>query len=146
MTEQTAERWIVASAVATAGIYFYRLFTEGSAPPATLQRTLGAGRPVVPLGAFATAWGFTYLTLALIATGAPQLAGAFAILIGTADVLTNTGSIAADVGAQEKPAHTGSAARTPPDPLQPLDPLQPTDPITTFDRLPLGLPAVVRVH
>jgi hypothetical protein len=98
VNRSTAEHWVVISAVVTAGVYFYRLITEGSSPPATLKRTAGAGSPPVPVGAFATAWGFTYLIVALIAEAAPGLGGAFAILIMAGDLLANGSEVFKDVG------------------------------------------------
>jgi hypothetical protein len=112
MTDQQAERWIVTSALIVAGIYAYRrLIEQPASPPVKLKQIAGVGQ-LPPLGAWATAWGFTYLVIAVIATAAPELAAAFAILIATGELLTNSGSIFADVGKQEKTGTTGQTAQT----------------------------------
>jgi hypothetical protein len=100
MSRQTAERWVTISALIVALTYGYRRITEATSSPVTLKKLVGVGDPV-PLGAFATAWGFTFLTVAIIAEAAPGLGGAFAILIATGDLLTNSSSVLADVTAQE---------------------------------------------
>jgi hypothetical protein len=126
MNDTTAERWVVISAVTVAGVYGYRRMTEPAAPPVTIKKLAGVGE-LPPLGSFATAWGFTFLVVAVIATASPGLGGSFAILIATADLLTNSASLFADVGKQQKApgqsaavqgkVATGAAQATPP--LQP---------------------------
>jgi hypothetical protein len=92
VTDETAERWIVASAMVVAGVWGYRRLREGTASPSSLKNVVGVGAPA-PLGQFAVAWGTVYLTLAVVALGAPELAGAFAILIMAGDLLTNSKGI-----------------------------------------------------
>jgi hypothetical protein len=101
VNEATAERWVVISAVTVAGVYAYRRVVEPSSPPATAKKILGVGG-LPPLGAFATAWGFVYLVVAAMATAAPGLGGGFAILIMTADLLTNTADLTKDLGQQQQ--------------------------------------------
>lgn len=96
MNKATAERWVTISALLVAGVYAYRRLTEATSQPVTLKKLVGIGNPV-PLGAFATAWGFTFLVIAVMAEAAPGLGGAFAILIGTSDLLTNSSSVFGDV-------------------------------------------------
>lgn len=100
MNQAEAERWVTVSAVVVAGIYAYRRLTEDAAPPVTLKKLIGVGE-LPPLGSFATAWGFTFLVIAIMTEAAPGLGGAFAILIATSDFLTNSASVFADVGRQE---------------------------------------------
>jgi hypothetical protein len=105
MTDSQAERWVTVSALVVAGIYGYRRLTEQpTTPPVTLKELAGVGE-LPPLGAWATAWGFTFLVVAIVATAAPELGAAFAILIATGDLMTNAQSIFSDVaGLEGKPA------------------------------------------
>jgi hypothetical protein len=147
MSADTAERWVVVSAAATAGIYFYRQFTEGSSPPATLKRVAGVGKPPVPLGAFATAWGFTYLVLAMMASAAPGLGGGFAILIMTADFLTNANSVFTDVlGLEQSAGATGTSSSSTTTAAQQqaaiaTDVVAPLDPFGAWPSAPSYLPS-----
>jgi hypothetical protein len=105
MTDSQAEKWVITSALIVAGVYGYRRLTETpTAPPVTLKELAGAGQ-LPPLGAWATAWGFTFLVVSIIATAAPELGAAFAILIATGDVMTNAQSIFKDIGAQSSRAY-----------------------------------------
>ena len=126
MTEQTAERWIVTSALVVAGVYGYRRLTEQPAtPPVTVKQLAGVGQ-LPPLGAWATAWGFTFLVIAIIGTAAPELGAAFAILIATGDLLTNASSIFQDVTKLE-----GKTAATTPTDTTASAITTPTQPATT---------------
>jgi hypothetical protein len=73
----------------------------------TVKKLVGVGE-LPPLGAFATAWGFTFLVVAVITEAAPGLGASFAILIATADLLTNSTSVFADVGKQTGPPQSAS--------------------------------------
>ncbi len=79
MTTSAANRWVVVSAVTVGGIYGFQ----------TIKGNAKAG-----VGEFVTAWGVVFFVLALVATGAPGLAGAMAILIMVADLLANTPALA----------------------------------------------------
>jgi len=103
MDRATSERWVTISALIVAGIYGYRRLTEATSTPVTLKKIAGIGNPV-PLGAFATAWGFTYLVVAIMAEAMPGVGGAFAILIAVGDFLTNSQSVFKDVTSLEKPS------------------------------------------
>lgn len=109
MDQATAERWVTISALTVAGVYAYRRLIEPSGPPATLKKLVGVGE-LPPLGAWATAWGFTFLVVSVIAEAAPGLGGAFAILIMTGDLLANGSSVFADVGKQQTATGTGKQA------------------------------------
>jgi hypothetical protein len=110
MTSDQAEKWVIASALTVAGVYAYRRMTETPGkPPVTGKQLAGIGE-LPPLGPWATAWGLTYLVVAIMATAAPGLGAAFAILIATGDLLTNAQSIFADVGAQEGSAGSAGSA------------------------------------
>jgi hypothetical protein len=101
MTDSQAEKWVVSSALVVAGIYAYRRLTEKpTSPPVTAKQIAGVGQ-LPPLGPWTTAWGFTFLVVALVATAAPELGAAFAVLIAVGDLMTNAQSIMADVGVQE---------------------------------------------
>jgi predicted membrane-bound mannosyltransferase len=105
VSRATAERWVVISAVVTLGIYAYRRFAGG---PQTFAITgnlanLVSQKPPPPLGQFATAWGFVYLIIAVMAEAAPGLGGGFAILVMTGDLLANTGNVIAEVQQQQQP-------------------------------------------
>ncbi len=103
MDKATAEKWVTISALMVGGIYAYRRLTEATSTPVTVKKLVGIGNPV-PLGAFATAWGFTFLVVAMMAEAAPGLGGAFAILIAAGDFLTNSSSVFQDVTNLEKPS------------------------------------------
>jgi hypothetical protein len=98
VNSSSAERWVTTSALVVAAVYAYRRLTE-SAQPGTAKNVIGVGTPV-PLGQFATAWGFTFLVVAVMAQASPELGGGFAVLIGTADLLTNSASVFGDVNKQ----------------------------------------------
>jgi hypothetical protein len=107
----TAERWVVISAVITLGIYAYRRLAGAPAAPGKLANIVSQ-KPPVPLGQFATAWGFTYLIVATMAEAAPGLGGGFAILIMTADLLANAGNIITEVQQQEQQQQPTTVATT----------------------------------
>jgi len=111
MDKSTAERWVTISALIVIAVYGYRRITEPAAAPVTAKKLIGVGQPA-PLGAFATAWGFTFLVVSIMAEASPGLGGAFAILIATSDLLTNTSSVLADVTKQEQGARQQSASTT----------------------------------
>lgn len=100
MSPDMAERWVVISALVVAGVYAYQRLAAGgqTQPKASLQSIVGAEKPPAALGAFVTAWGFTFLTVSILATANPELGAAFAILIMTADLLTNLPAITGIVG------------------------------------------------
>lgn len=95
MDSSTAERWVVISALVVAGVYGYRRLVE-PVESGNIKNIVGIGNPV-PLGQFATAWGFAYLVIAIMASANPGLGGSFAILVMAGDLLTNTPSITKDV-------------------------------------------------
>ena len=99
MDKGTAERWVVISALVVAGIYGYRRVVE-PAEKGNLKNILGQGNPV-PIGQFVTAWGFCYLVIAIMAEASPGLGGAFAILIGVSDLLTNGPALFGDINKQQ---------------------------------------------
>jgi hypothetical protein len=98
--KSTAERWVVISALVVIAVYTYRRITE-PAQPGGIANIVGLGTPV-PLGQFATAWGFVYFMIALVTEAAPGLGGSFAILVATGDVLANAPAILPDITKQEQ--------------------------------------------
>ena len=112
MTDSQAEKWVVSSALVVAGIYAYRRLTETPGqPPVTLKQVAGVGE-LPPLGPWTTAWGFTFLVVALMATAAPEVGASFAVLIAVGDLMTNAQSIFADVGQRETPAAAATTQQT----------------------------------
>jgi hypothetical protein len=109
MSDAHAEQWITVSAVTVAGVYAYRRLTEPAKPPATAKKIVGIG-DLPPLGPWATAWGLTFLMVALMAEVSPSLGGSFAILIAAGDLLTNSASVFADVAKQEDNKGAAAAA------------------------------------
>ena len=104
MDANGAEKAILGSAIVVAGVWGYRKMVE---PLATAEPGVGtlkaiAGMSSVPASAseFAVAFGFSYLALSLIAEAAPDVAGAFAILIATGSILANGQSLFSDVSGQ----------------------------------------------
>jgi hypothetical protein len=131
MTDSQAEQWVITSALVVAGVYGYRRLTEQpTAPPVTLKELAGAGQ-LPPLGAWATAWGFTFLVVSIIATAAPELGAAFAILIATGDLMTNAQSILKDVGAQSGSKGAAAPAITAPLTQPASTSFYPDTPLTT---------------
>lgn len=112
MDHAAAERWVTISAATVAGIYAYRRLTEGSAPPATVGKLIGADKPPAPLGAWGTAWGFTFVVVAIMAEASPPLGGSFAILIMVAAILTNTTTLLTDVSKQQQKGTSSTSSTT----------------------------------
>jgi hypothetical protein len=83
-TSDGAKRWLVVSALIVAGVWGYRRMREGPAAVLDFPR-------------FATAWGATYFTLALVAEASPRGAAAFSLLVATGDVLAQGSQLFGDV-------------------------------------------------
>lgn len=159
MNHADAQRAITVSAVVVAGVYAYRRLTE-TAQSGSLKNIIGLGNPV-PLGQWMTAWGFTFLVIALMGEADPGLGGSFAILVATGDLLANTASLTTDVGKQETGGLTkaqitainsvpntgsitpsGAQQATPgEDNFSAVSPLLPDDVPSTIDNLTGGTPA-----
>lgn len=106
MSEDTAKKWVVISALGVLGIWWYRRFREG--PQAVLATPQ-----------FVTQWGTVYFVLAVITEAAPAFGGAFSILVLVGDILGNAlpkagGGLLADLKAQNQgtPAVGGSILST----------------------------------
>lgn len=108
MSRDQAEKAVTISALIVAAVYGYRRLTEATSSPVTLKKLAGVG-DLPALGAFATAWGFTFLVIAGIAEASPAFGGAFAILVATADLLGNTPALTKDIGQQEGAKSSTSA-------------------------------------
>lgn len=102
MTNEGAERAIATSALIVAGIYIFRKLVE----PANVATTVKSGNkgaqlvglgPVPPIGTFITGWGVTFIVISIMASMAPGLGGAFAILVAATDVLGNGAALASDI-------------------------------------------------
>lgn len=76
MNPAQARKWLVISALVTAGVWGYRRFREGP-------------QSITAFPEFITGWGAVYFILAMITEAAPRFGGAFSILIMTGDLLHN---------------------------------------------------------
>jgi hypothetical protein len=83
MNEGTAERWLVTSALVVGGLYAYGRWK---------------GTTKTSFQKFGTAWGVTYLILALMTEASPQFGGSFAILVMVGDILANGQALFAPKG------------------------------------------------
>lgn len=121
MTEGKAQDLVNGAALIVSAIYFYRKLIEpavgaagsSAGPDATEKPTagephtvagaaaqlLGQGE-VASTGRFVVGWGFTFLTLSLMAPAAPELAGAFAALVALGSILGNGTQLASDLEVQ----------------------------------------------
>lgn len=114
MNQQSAEKAVVASAIVVAGAWGYRKLVE---PLATPQETSNPVRQLIglepnpaPAAQFLVGFGFTYLSLSIAVIAAPELAGAFAILIATGSILSNGAALFGDIGGQVKTANKATPA------------------------------------
>jgi hypothetical protein len=114
MTGEQAETTITLSALVTSGVYFYRRLSEGetSTPDSqhigeTAARSLGSG-PVLPLGQWLPAAGFTFLVLALLGAASPDIGGAAALLVGTGAFLGNGVAALGDLKTNEPASSTAA--------------------------------------
>lgn len=105
MDSASARKWVVISALVVAGVWGYRHVRQSASDPAE------AGKTMLAFPEFITAWGAVYFTLAMIAEATPRFAGAMAILIMTADGLTQGKQVIADVTSEQKGSKP--AAKTP---------------------------------
>lgn len=87
MNQQQAQSAVSISAFVVAAIYAYRRLVESST----------TAKPAASTGHFVIGFGFTYTTLAVLAQGAPELGGMFAILVVVGDILTNGKALTADI-------------------------------------------------
>lgn len=103
MNEQTAERWLVTSALVVGGTYAFLKWK---------------GKTTTSVGTFATAWGCVYLVLALMTEASPAFGGAFSILVMSGDLLANlphltsTAGISTTLGGSVSPPSTSSSKNT----------------------------------
>lgn len=104
-----AQKWILAAALITGIVYAFRAVIEPSvsSSPAKGSSLLG-GSPPPPVGKWAVAYGAGFLMLSILALGAPEVAGSFAMLEIAGVLLTNGTSVIADLsGLEGKPAAAG---------------------------------------
>lgn len=87
MNKEGAQTAVSISAFLVAGIYIYR----------RLNAEAGSAKPPPSAAHFLIGFGFTYITLAILAAGAPALGGMMAILVATGDTLVNGQAILGDV-------------------------------------------------
>jgi hypothetical protein len=98
----SAQSYIVLSAFVVAALYSWRWLTGNHRGAKLTPATLVAyNAPLVSPEGFVVAWGVIYLTLAIVGSFAPGLAGAMALLILTGDVLANGVSVAEGTTALE---------------------------------------------
>lgn len=130
MTEGKAQDLVNGAALVVSAIYFYRKliepavgaggggassakattagdvqvsFYEPSTIPGAAAQLMGQGN-VASTGRFVVGWGFTFLTLSLMAPLLPELAGSFAALVALGSILGNGTQVASDVEIQLKKA------------------------------------------
>ncbi|HET7047874.1 MAG TPA: hypothetical protein VFI54_06340 [Solirubrobacteraceae bacterium] len=89
MNQDQAQTAVSVSAFVVAAIWAYRKLTEGP-----------TGASSVPnAGHFIVGYGFTFVSLALMAQAAPAFGGMFAILVATGDTLANGQALVSDLAA-----------------------------------------------
>lgn len=97
-----AEGTVMASSLVVLVLWGYRKLIEPAtvnpkANEPALRQIIGAEPRPANSAQFAVAFGFVYLSLSILAMGAPELASAFAVLVATGYVLTNGASVFTDV-------------------------------------------------
>lgn len=107
MTRAGAEGAVVTSSIVVGMLYAYRKLVEptaGALAPGSeseaLKRIIGLEPKPAPVAEFAVAYGFTFMTLSIVALAAPAVAGSMAILIAVGDVLANGASVFTDISNQ----------------------------------------------
>jgi hypothetical protein len=103
MQPANAENWVTTSALVVIVVYGYRRITESGIGKGVKSLT-GSGEPS-SFGQFITAWGFTFFVISLLAQASPGFGGSVALLVMTADLLTNAQAVFGDALSAE-----GSAA------------------------------------
>jgi hypothetical protein len=103
MQPANAENWVTTSALVVIVVYGYRRITESGTGKGVKSLT-GSGEPS-SFGQFITAWGFTFFVISLLAQASPGFGGSVALLVMTADLLTNAQAVFGDALSAE-----GSAA------------------------------------
>jgi Na+/phosphate symporter len=98
MTSEQAQSAVTLSAFLVAAIFAYRKLTE--APNVSI---------VPQTGHFVIGFGFTFVTLSLLAQAAPQLGGMMAVLVATGDLLANGLPLIKDL--QSGLNHTATATK-----------------------------------
>lgn len=98
MNGQQAQSAVTLSAFVVASVFAYRKLTAGSSGSAPNT------------GHFVIGFGFTYITLSIIAQAAPELGGMFAVLVAVGDLLANGTALIGDLQTGLK---TTAAATTP---------------------------------
>lgn len=101
MSKNSAQAAVSVSAFVVAAIFAYRKLTETS-----------SSTPAPSVGHFVLGFGFTYVTLAILAEAAPELGGMFAVLVATGDLLANGKPLIADVNAGLKRTQTATTTST----------------------------------
>ena len=95
MSKSSAQSAVSVSAMVVAAIFAYRKLTETT-----------SSTPAPSVGHFVLGFGFTYIVLSILAEGAPELGGMFAILVATGDLLANGKPLIADFNAGLKRTQT----------------------------------------
>lgn len=100
MNVAKAESAVTTSALVVGGIFLYRHLVEpsignGREKGKASNILMGGAPPSVPT--FVVGWGFTFLTLSMVAAASPELGGWFAILVALGAILTNGQTVLSDV-------------------------------------------------
>lgn len=89
MNSDQAQSAVALSAFVVAAIFAYRKLIETTTSPSVGE--------VPQTGHFVLGFGFTYITLSLLAQAAPALGGMFAVLVAVGDLLANGQPLIADL-------------------------------------------------
>ena len=108
MTRGQAEQAVVISALVVGGVWAWRKLIEPATSQAgkaagsnsQLLKVIGAEPTPANTAEFAVGFGFTYMTLSIGATIAPDVAGYLAVLVAVGDLLINGASVFADINQQ----------------------------------------------
>lgn len=98
MNTNQAQSAVTLSAFVVGGVYLYRKMTETSSGKGT----------VPPVAHFVIGFGFVFIALSLVAQGAPELGGMFAVLVATGDLLANGTSLVDDLTGALKTTSAGA--------------------------------------
>jgi hypothetical protein len=121
MTKEGAETAVTTSALVVAGMYTYRKLTEkaenvsGSEakrkPGEIVKGLVGTGQ-LLPVGAWVTGAGITFIVLSILAAASPDLGGYSAILVATGTTLGNGLAVTQDITHSEKASEVAQAAQS----------------------------------
>lgn len=121
MNSEQAHTAILTAALVTVAAWGYRKLVEpvttaakaGEAAGSTLTAFFGAGQVPANSAQFAVGFGFAFISLAVISTFAPGVAGGLAVTEAVGVVLVNGAAVAKDVTGQVTETTTTETAKKP---------------------------------